>query len=218
MHPLPLNRYAAIIWDCDGVLIDSEVLACSTVVDIMVERGAKITLEDYLIRFMGKSSAQMMTELGISGHFPFQEAQKRQKEVFTARLKAIPDIHDVLESTFVPMAVASGSEMARLQHTLELTGLLDYFSGHIYSTEMVKNGKPAPDVFLLAAEKLNVNPKDCLVIEDSPFGVQGAKAAGMTVYGFMGGSHMSPLLKQRLADANPDAMFDHMNQLLRKAA
>jgi len=214
MHPLSLNRYAAIIWDCDGVLIDSEVLACSPVVDILKEKGAQITLEDYLHRFMGKSAAQMLKELGISGSFPLDDLKKRQKEAFTRHLKAIPDVHDVLESIFVPVAVASGSEMARLEHTLELTHLLDYFSGHIYSTEMVKNGKPSPDVFLLAAEKLGVEPKDCLVIEDSVHGVKAAQAAGMDVYAFTGGSHMTPVLRQKLTEAKPTAIFDHMNVLM----
>ncbi len=214
MQTLSLDRYAAVIWDCDGVLIDSEVLACSPVVDILTEKGAEITLEDYLHRFMGKSAAQMLKELGISGSFPLSDLQARQKEAFTRHLKAIPDVHDVLDSIFVPVAVASGSEMARLELTLELTHLLDYFSGHIYSAEMVKRGKPAPDIFLLAAEKLGVNPKDCLVIEDSPHGVTGALAAGMDVYAFTGGSHMTPVLRQKLAEAKPTAMFSHMGELI----
>ena len=208
-----MKHYQAIIWDCDGVLIDSEVLACTPVVDILKEKGAEITLEEYLHRFMGKSAAQMMAELGISGSFPAADLQTRQKEAFTQHLKATPGIQDALESIFVPMAVASGSEKTRLEHTLGLTDLLDYFSGHIYSTEMVKNGKPAPDVFLLAAEKLGIAPKDCLVIEDSPHGIKGAQAAGMDVYAFTGGSHMTPAIKQALTDAKPTAIFSHMDEL-----
>jgi HAD superfamily hydrolase (TIGR01509 family) len=218
MPPLSLNRYAAIIWDCDGVLIDSEVIACGTSAEVLREKGGKITLEDYLERFLGKTQKQMLDEIGFIGPYPSQEVRQRKWAAFKSHLKAIDGIHEVLKSASVPMAVASGSDPERLDYTLGLTNLLGYFNGHIYSAETVKNGKPAPDIFLLAAEKLGVNPRDCLVIEDSPFGVQGAKAAGMTAFGFTGGSHMSPLLKQRLADSQPHATFDHMSQLLRKAA
>jgi len=214
MQSISLNRYKAIIWDCDGVLIDSEVLACSIVVDILKEKGAQITLEEYLHRFMGKSAVQMMADLNVAGDFPFAELQKRQKEAFTRHLKATPGIHDVLESVSMPVAVASGSEMKRLEHTLGLTELLNFFGRHIYSTEMVRNGKPAPDVFLLAAEKLGVNPKDCLVIEDSPHGVKGAQAAGMDVYAFTGGSHITSAIRQALIEAKPTALFNDMSELI----
>lgn len=210
---MSFSHYKSIIWDCDGVLIDSEVLACTPVVDILKEKDAQITLEEYLHRFMGQSAAQMMAELGISGEFPFAELQKRQREAFAKHLKAIPGISEILKSLSVPVAVASGSEMTRLHQTLGLTNLLPHFGEHIYSVDMVKNGKPAPDVFLLAAEKLGVHPKDCLVIEDSPHGVKGAKAAGMTVYAFTGGSHITPAIRQSLTDAKPDAIFTHMNEL-----
>ena len=156
MQTLSLDHYRAIIWDCDGVLIDSEILACSAAVDILVEKGAEITLEDYLHRFMGKSNAQILKELGISGGFPLDDLRARQNKSFAQYLKATPGIHDVLNSIALPMAIASGSALARLEYTLGLTGLLKYFSSHIYSAETVKNGKPAPDIFLLAAEKLGV--------------------------------------------------------------
>jgi HAD superfamily hydrolase (TIGR01509 family) len=218
-----LDRYAAVIWDCDGVLIDSEALACAASAEMLCSLGMQVTLDDYLHRFMGKSHAQMIAELGYEGEFPEAELAARQSALFKRELKerelkAISGIRRVLESVQLPMAVASGSSPARLKETLELTGLLGYFKGHLYSAEMVARGKPAPDVFLLAAEKLGVSPRDCLVIEDGRHGVTGAKAAGMAVYAFTGGSHMTPALKQALIDAGPDAIFCDMNALCRNAA
>jgi HAD superfamily hydrolase (TIGR01509 family) len=218
MASVSLNGYAAIIWDCDGVLIDSEILACSCVVDVLTEQGAHITLEDYLHRFMGKSDTQMLAEISFSGPFPQAQVKARRTELFAQHLKAISGIHDVLETSGIPMAVASGSPIERLQSSLGLTGLLKYFGTHIYSTEQVKNGKPAPDVFLLAAGKLGIHPKDCLVIEDSPHGVVAAKAADMKVFAFTGGSHITPAIRENLVKAKPDAIFNNMSELRRKAA
>ncbi len=217
MH-LPIHNYAAVIWDCDGVLIDSEALACGSSVDVLREKGYDITLQDFLERFMGKSRAQIMEGIGFTGDYPAEEMRARKWEAFKNHLKATPGIHDVLNSLAVPTAIASGSDPERLEYTLGLTGLLDYFKEHVYSAELVKNGKPAPDIFLYAAERLGVAPKDCLVVEDSPHGISGAKAAGMDVYAFTGGSHIMPSIRQSLIDAKPHAIFDNMNALLHKAA
>lgn len=201
----------AVIWDCDGVLIDSEVIACGVVVDALRENGAKVDLEIYLRDYLGKTMAQAISELNLDGFTPdYDDIQARQKEAFTKSLRAIPGITEVLKGIKLPMAIASGSGMERLSHTLALTGLTSYFNGHVYSAENVKNGKPAPDIFLLAAEKLGVAPKDCLVIEDSPHGVAGAKAAGMTVYAFTGGSHIQEATRQNLIKAAPHAIFSRM--------
>lgn len=110
--------------------------------------------------------------------------------------------------------MASGSEKDRLDHTLGITKLAGYFKGHIYSAEMVKNGKPAPDIFLLAAQKLGVDPKDCLVIEDGIHGITAAKAAGMTVYAYTGGEHMTDDLKAKVAAAKPDRILTDIRQLM----
>ncbi len=218
MQFLPLQHYEAVIWDCDGVLIDSEILACSAVVDILNDCGGKITLQEYLHDFMGKTTAQILGELGISKNFPTEKIWQTQKEKFKKDLRAMPGIYDVLNSLDIPVAIASGSSAERLEYTLKLTGLFDFFKDRIYSAEMVKNGKPAPDIFLLAAEKLGVSPQNCLVIEDSPHGIKGAKAADMGVYAFTGGSHITPALHQTLIKVQPDAVFSDMRALMRKAA
>ena len=181
-------RYEAIIWDCDGVLIDSEVLACYVIVKSLTDIGYKIPLEDYFRRFLGKSQAQMFHEIELETGLQLEKKFSndlifaRQKEVFSQHLQETAGVRDVLNTLDIPMAVASGSNFDRLCYTLEITNLIDFFNGHIYSTEMVKKGKPAPDIFFYAAEKLNVSPEKCLVIEDSINGVNAAKAAGMDIY------------------------------------
>ncbi len=211
------QNYQAIIWDCDGVLIDSEIIACQASVDVLREVGHDMALETFLDRFMGKGLAQILTEIGgetLVSTFPSAKLRARQKQLFTESLKAIDGIHAVLDSVILPMAIASGSAKERLDHCLAVTQLQDYFGDHVYSSELVKNGKPAPDIFLLAAEKLGIAPEHCLVIEDSAHGVAGAKAAGMGVYAFTGGSHMSAALRQKLVDAQPSHIFHNMKELI----
>jgi HAD superfamily hydrolase (TIGR01509 family) len=212
-------KYKAIIWDCDGVLIDSEVLACGVAVEILAEIGYSIPLDKYLNQFMGQSSAQMFaqieqeTGLKLAEIFPVERLKEKQKAVFNLHLQAISGVENVLKTVNLPMAVASGSESERLQHTLSITNLIGYFNTHVYSVELVKNGKPAPDIFLYAAEKLKVVPENCLVIEDSLHGVNAAKAAGMDVFAYVGGSHMTPNLQQNLTDAGVQAVLRHMDEL-----
>lgn len=118
-----------------------------------------------------------------------------------AELEAVPGIQDVLERWQGPKAVASSSSLRRLQEKLSQTGLARYFHPHVYSGEQVQNGKPAPDLFLFAADRLDLSPDRCLVIEDSANGVRAAAAAGMTVWGFTGGGHADAGLASRLSDA-----------------
>jgi HAD superfamily hydrolase (TIGR01509 family) len=131
-----MQHITHIIWDCDGCLIDSEIIACRIEAEAFTKFGYPTTTEDYI------------------------------RHAFETDLRPIPGINETLTSLKLPMAVASGSSPERLEHSLKLTGLWEHFQNHIYSSTMVKNGKPAPDVFLLAAEKLNANPQNCLVIED----------------------------------------------------
>ena len=213
-------RYEAIIWDCDGVLIDSEVLACSATIEIFADLGYKISLEDYFNRFIGKGLTQVFSEikqetgLQLEKIFLKEILLEKQKELFSQSLQETDGIRDILEALNIPMAVASGSNFERLCYTLEITNLIDYFNGHIYSTEMVKKGKPAPDIFLYAAEKLNVSYEKCLVIEDSIHGINAAKAAGMDVYAYLGGSHITQKMQKTLINMKTQAVLFHMQELL----
>lgn len=213
-------RYEAIIWDCDGVLIDSEVLACSAIVEIFADLGYKISLEDYFNRFIGKGLTQVFSEIKQETGLQLEKKilkdilLAKQKEFFNRTLEETDGIRDVLDTLNIPMAIASGSNFDRLCYTLEITNLIDYFNGHIYSTEMVKKGKPAPDIFLYAAEKLNVSSEKCLVIEDSIHGINAAKAAGMDVYAFLGGSHITQEMQQTIINMEVQAALFHMQELL----
>ena len=206
--------YEAIIWDCDGVLIDSEVIACGVARDVFAELGRDIPLDEYITRFTGKSIRQAIEELAPENNFPFEDYKRRQAEAFSAKLKPVDGIEHVLKNLRLPMAIASGSELKRLEHCLGITGLLPYFNGHVYSSEMVARGKPAPDVFLYAAEKLGVKPENCLVIEDGVHGTHGAIAAGMDVYGYAGGCHMTPALTAALANAGVKDILNHISEVL----
>ena len=129
-------------------------------------------------------------------------------------MKAIPRIHETLDALWdIPRCIASGSGVVSLKHMLSLVGLYDHFAPHIFSSEMVPRGKPAPDLFLFAANKMGVEPKECLVLEDGLAGIQGAKAAGMRVFGFVGGSHCDEGHGARLKDEGAEIVFSDMREL-----
>ena len=130
---------------------------------------------------------------------------------FTEELRAIEGVADLLKSLTMPLCVASNSYPDRLRHSLKVTGLWEFFDPHVFSAAMVERGKPAPDLFLFAAERLNVAPDDCLVIEDSMHGTVAAQAAGMAVVGFCGGSHCSIGHAERLLEAGCMRVFARMS-------
>src|SRR5262245_33829100 len=183
-----------IIFDCDGVLVDSEIISFEAEAEVFGEIGITLTAEDLLGRFLGMSSASMFAiierEHGIKLPPDFAaRAIQRTLEAFDRRLQPIAGIAELLAGLRGRKCVASSSEPQRIRHSLSLTGLLHYFDPHIFSATQVKHGKPAPDLFLFAAERMGVPPARCLAIEDSVAGVTAARAAGMTVLGFTGGSH-----------------------------
>jgi len=183
-----------IIFDCDGVLVDSEIVSFEAEADMLAEIGIPLTARDLLARFLGTSSASMFAtierENGIKLPPDFAErAVQRTLEAFDRKLRPIPGIAELLADLPNRKCVASSSELPRIRHSLTLAGILHHFDPHIFSATQVKRGKPAPDLFLLAAESMDVAPARCLVIEDSVAGVTAARAAGMAVLGFTGGSH-----------------------------
>lgn len=213
--------FKGVLWDCDGCLIDSEHIACGIAATMLSELGYEITTQNFVDRFCGQSQKHIygtiQQESGVDYLPLLQKADKkeRQRDAFRNELKAITGIVETLDVINLPMAIASGSEMERLELTLKITDLYERFDGRIYNSAMVAKGKPAPDVFLYAAQQIGVSPIDCLVIEDSLNGVTAGKAAGMTVFGFTGGSHV--LDKQHheklLRDLGADLVFHDMKQL-----
>jgi HAD superfamily hydrolase (TIGR01509 family) len=212
-------RFKAVLWDCDGVLIDSEVISCGANAAFMTKCGYPVTLEKFLTNYMGKGRRQILADIlaesgiDLTPHYADGSFNEHQKELFRQQVTAIPGVADVLAHLNVPVAVASGSEKARLDLTLGVAGLTPFFDGHIYSAEFVAKGKPAPDIFLYAAEKLGVAPADCLVIEDGIHGIHAAQAAGMEVWAFLGGSHIFPALREQILATKPDCVFDDMRDI-----
>ena len=186
-----------IIFDCDGVLVDSESLAVEAFVQVLREAG--VPAERTMIeRCFGMKQADILLRVSEhTGHdVPLSVAENLwpvTRTYFERSLKPMPGIVAFLEAMGGRQrCVASSSNPERIRLSLELTGLGRYFGDAVYSSHQVARGKPAPDLFLFAAASMGVQPARCLVIEDSIYGVQGAIAAGMTAIGFSGGSHIPP--------------------------
>lgn len=201
----PANRL--LIFDFDGVVADSEVVANGVLAEAISELGVPTSLEDSYARYMGKRFPEVLAEIERAiGHsvpesFP-QELQTRTLAALGRELKAVTGLHDYLAAFPEPQrCIASSSSPDRLALCLEVLALRDQFEPHVYSASMVARGKPAPDIFLHAAEQMDVMPSRCLVLEDSPSGVEAAIAAGMTVIGLTAASHIQPGHGARLAAA-----------------
>jgi HAD superfamily hydrolase (TIGR01509 family) len=178
-----------IIFDCDGVLVDSEPIATRVLQNVLGEAGLALSLEETEQRFMGRSRRATLDiverEIGRALGDEFVAGwQARVFDGFRQALRPVAGIETALDRLTVPVCVASGSDPARIRLSLELTGLMPRFDGRIFSAADVPHSKPAPDLFLLAARTLGTGPANCVVVEDSLPGVQAAIAAGMPVYGY----------------------------------
>jgi HAD superfamily hydrolase (TIGR01509 family) len=207
-----------IIFDCDGVLVDSEVISCRAHAETLTRHGYPITADQVLKRFLGVSDREarltVEAELGCSLPDDF-EAQMKQAALrrYADELGAIPHISEAIAAIDLLKCVASSGTPEKIRHGLTCAGLYDQLTPHIFSAVQVKRGKPAPDLFLFAAEQMNIRPMQCLVIEDSVPGVTGGRAAGMTVFGFHGGSHCGAGHAELLRAAGAAVTFDDMRQL-----
>lgn len=208
-----------IIFDCDGVLVDSELISSRELASFLSDLGRPTSAEECRENFTGlslKSVSDMVREdWGVTLPEDFITALRtRDQAAFDRDLKAIPGIHealDILDNRGLRYCVASSGSPEKIQHSLMLTNLTDRFGDHVFSATNVAHGKPAPDLFLWAAQTMGAAPADCVVIEDSPAGVQAAKAAGMRVLGFTGGAHCGEGYAQKLKNA--DVVFDDMAAL-----
>ncbi|HTB87977.1 MAG TPA: HAD family hydrolase [Steroidobacteraceae bacterium] len=207
------EKFGLVIFDCDGVLVDSELITNRVFAQMLNELGIAISVEDMFERFVGRSMPQcleIVTKLlGRPVPRPFiEEYQTRTATALKAELRAVPDIETVLAAMRIPYCVASSGTHEKMHTTLGITGLLPRFRGKMYSVTEVAQSKPFPDVFLHAARQQGVMPADCAVIEDTPTGVRAGVAAGMTVFGYCG---LTP--KQRLIDAGAHHTFERMRDL-----
>lgn len=203
-----------VIFDCDGVLVDSEPVANRTFASLLREQGLELTQEQMFDNFVGFSLrhclqvAQQMLGRTLPANF-LETLQERTFSAFRDELKAIPGIEVALDRIDVPYCVASSGDHRKMRTTLGLTGLLPRFEGKMYSVTQVALGKPAPDVYLFAAEQMHATPQRCVVIEDTPPGVTGAVAAGMTVFGYCAHTPVGKLVR-----AGAHRTFDDMRKLL----
>ncbi len=210
-------RFDLVIFDCDGVLVDTERLTVVVEARMLTELGWAHTPEEVVARFMGRTSEAMLAELearlGPEKARTFDELSTAEiHEAFDRELAAVPGVREVIDSlarTGVATCVASSGSHAKMRKTLGLTDLYEHFDGRIFSAAEVEHGKPAPDLFLHAATVMGASPSRTAVIEDSAYGVQAAVAAGMTAYGFAGG--LAPA--DSLADAGA-IVFHEMAELL----
>lgn len=208
-----------VIFDCDGVLVDSEVLFNRIAAEEFTRCGVPMDTETAIARFTGISAPNMIAtveaETGITIPEDFaQRCRARANEVFDAELEAIAGIDAVLADHAPRRCVASSSSPTRIRRSLRSTGLYGHFEdAAIFSAVMVENGKPAPDLFLHAAAAMGATAADCIVVEDSRAGVQAGVAAGMTVLGFTGASHIRDGHADRLREIGADHVFDNMAAL-----
>ena len=160
-----------IIFDCDGVLVDSEIIANVELSNLLSECGYKISLAKVRERFVGLAIPSIIKEIQNEGFcLPnnFEEILFcRDKAAFKNQLKPVPGVKTALSMIKLPICIASSGSIKKIENSLLLTNLKPYFNHNIFSVEMVKQPKPAPDLFLLAANTLGTHPKNCLVIEDS---------------------------------------------------
>ena len=185
-----------VIFDCDGVLIDSEMIAAKIGANFANSFGHPITAQESATRFSGKPSRvvweTICEELGIKfKDDDFRQMQHHVHEAYKTDLKIIDGIDEVLNSLGNNFCVASTTRLEQLKTNLTNVGLISYFGENVFSASQVEKPKPAPDVFLFAAKNMGYDPAECIVIEDSLSGVMAARAAEMNVIGFLGGGHIA---------------------------
>ncbi len=213
---MPTQRFDAVLFDCDGVLVDSEPISNRVLADMLGELGARLSVEETIRTFVGKAIWQELELIRELTGRPVPEGwyddyKRRRDDALRDSIDAVPAIDAVLDACVaagLPVAVASGAERAKMRITLGRTGLLPRLEPHVYGADQVERSKPHPDVYLLAAGGLGIDPSRCLVIEDTPTGTQAGLAAGATVFGYCASTDPKALLA-----AGASMVFDDMRRL-----
>src|SRR5262249_28394414 len=204
-----------VIFDCDGVLVDTERIAVRIDVVVLARLGWALTEAEVIHRFMGRTDEEMTREIeahpGRRRPRDWEEPFRHlYRDAFAAELAPVPGIVEALDAIALPTCVASSGAHEKIRFTLGLTGLYERFAGRIFSASEVARGKPAPDLFLHAALRMGVPPARCAVVEDSRYGVEAARAAGMHAFGYAGG-----LAPQGSLAGPPTIGFEDMRELPR---
>lgn len=208
-----------VIFDCDGVLVDSELIALGQTRRALGAAGLPITHAEAIDRFLGLSVDTIVqrAEEDLAGALPADFRSDLARDIltrFTSELKGIEGVRQAVAGLGCRVCVASSSPPERIRLALSVAGYSGLFEPHIFSATMTPRGKPHPDLFLHAARQMGAAPEKCLVIEDSAPGVVAAVRAGMEVFGFVGGSHFSgDAPRERLKEAGASLIFDEMSQL-----
>lgn len=207
-----------VIFDCNGVLVDSEPIAAAVLAAAFKRVGLALSAEAVTRQFHGRRPADIFAavETAIGRKLPADFSASVAAETLRrlrAELRAIPHAAHALTWIRGPKAVASSSPLDRMQLSLEITGLVRFFEPRLFSASDVRAGKPKPDLFLLAAARSQVDPADCIVVEDSAPGVAAAVAAGMTPIGFVGGSHAAGRLASDLLATGARTVIADMRAL-----
>lgn len=208
-----MREYKAILFDCDGVLIDSEPMACEALARAVTAAGLPMTREDAARVFSGNAAQASMAwlrEAGLNAASVFGESDRILFEMFDRDIPAVDGVEAVLSGFDLPMAICSNSSVARHTRSVVRTQLAPRFGPHIYSAEHVPEPKPAPDLALFACERLGVVPEQAIFVDDNPHGVLGAAAAGCLSVGFIGPSEHREGHAQTLRDAGADHVVQGM--------
>ena len=208
-----------VIFDCDGVLVDSEPISIDVLIKVIKAGGGEISEATAYKRFLGMSMPSVAKILDAEYGFAMTEEHLSDLRIelrkrYALELKPVAGVLNAVRLLDLKCCVASSGTPERIRLSLRTTGLLELLEPNIYSASMVERGKPAPDLFLHAAHKMRVPPAACIVVEDSPAGVKAAKDAGMRVFAFAGGSHAEKAgLMASLAALGPDVVFTDMGLL-----
>ena len=216
-----LSPTKLIIFDCDGVLVNSEEIYQATELEYLAAAGITFEPSAYTQAFMGLAPAMWQAKLEAIGQerakplspLFFEQLAGHTNERLRKDLAALPDARNVISRLPASICVASSTSLAQLRWKLEHTGLIDLFDPHVFSSDMVVNGKPEPDLFLHAAGTMGVHPGECIVVEDSVNGVLAGKAAGMRVIGFTAGNHCTGTHGDALLRHGADALVDAYEDL-----
>jgi HAD superfamily hydrolase (TIGR01509 family) len=209
-----------VVFDCDGVLVDSELMACAAVATELGRLGIDIGADEIAARYIGVSAPSMYGDLESSFDVVIDIEQRQAIDaavdaLLAARVTAMPGVEQAIASLSerYRICVASSGTMRRIEGSLRRASLWDAFVGRVFSASQVKAGKPAPDLFLFAAAQMGVAAAQAVVVEDSVAGVRSAKAAGMCCLGFTGGGHSNARLAQALLQHGAFSIFDDMSDL-----
>lgn len=215
-----MSGFDLILFDCDGVLVDSEIIAAQVESKLLRDAGFDITPEDMCVRFAGLDWKTILLTIEQEAEFPLSaslidKSEKLLDQALAQRVKIIDGVKYALSKLTEQRCICSNSSTQRLDLMLTKVGLKPYFAPHVYSAKDLgpDRTKPKPDIYLHGAKQFGADPSRCLVVEDSVHGVHAARAAGMRVIGFTGGSHTYPTHADRLTDAGAETVISRMTEL-----